>query len=216
MNLRETFESIIYNGLESLGKYYSSYRGYVIDNDDPLRMNRIKVNVPSVTRHLPHPSWVYPKGGFVGKDYGVQVLPQKGDMVWIEFDHGDTKYPIWSHGHFTKGELPEEFYSPNVYGFKSPKGQVVVIDDENEQIIINHGGNVGLVKVIPLTEKLNNLENKVNDWLFHYQGHIHIDPLSGQTGVIQQPEMGAPNVLPQPDDLELTLQEEIENPEVLH
>lgn len=138
MTLRETFESIIYNGLESLGRYYSSYRGYVIENDDPLKMNRIQVNIPSVTRHLPHPSWAYPKGGFAGKDYGLQVLPLKGDVVWIEFDHGDTKYPIWHHGHYTKGELPEEFETAQVYGFKTPSGQVVLIDDREgtEKIVI--------------------------------------------------------------------------------
>ena len=72
---------------------------------------------------------------------------------------------IWSHAHFVTGQKPEEFVSPQVYGFKSPKGQIIIVDDRDdvEKIIINHGENVGLVKVIELTEMLNKIEDKVNE-----------------------------------------------------
>lgn len=136
--LQQVFENIVYNGLESLGRYYSSYRGYVIDNEDPDNMSRVKVRIPAITRKNDHPVWAYPKNSFAGKDYGMQLLPQKGDIVWVEFEHGDPKFPLWTHAHFTKGQKPSEFSTPQIYGFKTPKGQLIIIDDRDgvEKIIV--------------------------------------------------------------------------------
>ena len=45
----ETAKIITDEGLEGLGRYYSVYRGIVIDNDDVEKhMNRVKVCVPEV------------------------------------------------------------------------------------------------------------------------------------------------------------------------
>ena len=45
----ETAKLITDEGLEGLGRYYSVYRGIVIDNDDVEKhMNRVKVCVPEV------------------------------------------------------------------------------------------------------------------------------------------------------------------------
>ncbi len=211
MILGRFLETLIYEGLESIGRYYSVYRGHVIDNEDPTGLNRIQVMVPSVTSKSIHPTWAYPRDSFSGNGYGMQVLPVKGDMVMVEFDHGDPKFPIWSHAHFAKGEKPEEFISPQVYGFKTPKGQTIIIDDRDdvEKIIINHGENVGLVKVIELTEMLNKIESKVNEFLTHYRVHQVIDPISGMAG----PILPSP---PAPIDVTDTEQEYIENENVQH
>lgn len=209
--VKEILSNILFYGLESFGKYYSSYRGYVLDNDDPDDMGRIKVKIPAVTRDKEHPTWAYPKTQMGGGGYGVQMLPILGDMVWIEFEHGDTRFPFWSFAHRAKGEKPEEFASPQVYGFKTPKGQIIIIDDRDdiEKIIINHGENEGLVKVIELTEKLNGIEDKVNDFLAHYRVHQVVDPISGTAG----PLIPSP---PAPIDLVNTQQSEIENEDVQH
>jgi len=211
MELRKFLENILYYGLESFGRFYSSYRGYVIDNNDPDNLGKIKVNIPIITKSQPHPVWAYPKNQMSGNGYGIQLLPVKGALVWIEFDHGDTKFPIWSHAHYSSGEKPEEFISPEVYGFKTPRGQTIIIDDRDgeEKIIINHGENDGLVKVIELTEKLNNIEGKVNDFLSHYRSHQLVDPISGMCG----PLLPAP---PAPLELVETKQSEIENEDVQH
>lgn len=138
MLLKQTFENIIYYGLESIGRYYSSYRSYVVDNEDPDGMNRVKVRIPTLTRKNDHPVWAYPKNTFAGDNYGMQLLPQKGDVVWVEFEHGDPRYPIWSHSHYAKGQKPLEFATAQVYGFKTPKGQIVLIDDRDgtEKIVV--------------------------------------------------------------------------------
>jgi len=224
MTLREVLENIVYYGLESIGKYYSSYRAFVIENEDPEGLGRIQIKIPSLTRNRPHPEWAYPKTQWGGKDYGLQLLPLKGEMVWIEFEQGDTRFPIWNFAHRASKEKPEEFTNSKIYGFKSPKGQIIIIDDREgvEKIIINHGENVGLVKVIELTEMLNKNEEKMNKLLSYVQNHVHIDPISGFTGqpfYTPTPErtMGTQDLVTAvPGDVDETEQEYIENPKVLH
>lgn len=208
-SLREIFRNIVFQGMESIGRYYSSYRGFVIENEDEEGLGRLKVRVPAVTHNSVHPTWAYPKTQWGGKNYGMQVLPLKGELVWIEFEHGDTRFPIWNFAHRTEGDKPEEFTSSKIYGFKSPKGQTIIIDDEREQIIINHGENVGLVKVIELTEMLNKVEGKVNDFLAHYRLHNVIDPISGFAGPLDPSN-------PAPVDVIETEQSYIENEKVQH
>ena len=211
MGIRGALEGIIYYGLEYLGRYYSVYRGYVVNNIDPDNTNKLLVTVPMLTRHSHHPIWAYQQFNFSGKDYGMQVLPQIGDLIMVQFDHGDPKYPMWSHAHFVADQKPEEFVSPQVYGFKTPKGQIIIIDDRDdiEKIIINHGENVGLVKVIQLTEMLNKNEQKMNELLAHYRVHQVVDPISGMAG----PLVPSP---PAPLDVSETEQSYIENENVQH
>lgn len=144
MNLREVFNNIIFNGLESIGKYYSSYRGYVVDNEDEDNLGRLQVKIPSVTHNKIHPVWAYPKNQWGGKDYGMQLLPLKGEIVWIEFEHGDPRFPIWNFAHRATGEKPIEFISSKIYGFKTPKGQLVLIDDRDgvEKIVIRSNKHI--------------------------------------------------------------------------
>lgn len=218
MTISEFARAIIRQGLEAIGKYYSVYRGYVIDNNDPDGMGRIQVRLPEISRDKPLIKWAYPKSVFSGNNYGMQLLPMIGDLVWVEFQQGNTRFPVWSHGHFVKDEKPTEFVTPQVYGFKTPKGQLIIIDDRDdiEKIIINNGENGGLVKVIELTERLNTIEDKLNNHLSHYRTHIHIDPISGYTGVTM-PVNGQPDMAtPIPSNVDNTDREYIENEKVLH
>ena len=74
------YKLIIY-GMEYFSRYYSNYRGFVVDNVDPKGLNRIKVIVPKLDRDNEDGLWAYPKGNWGGKNYGVNILP---------------KIPIWS------------------------------------------------------------------------------------------------------------------------
>ena len=235
MTFRDFIFTLLYRGLEHFGKFYSAYRGYVVDNNDPEKLHRIKVRIPVVTKEKTHTKWIFPKNLYGGKDHGIQLLPEIGDLVWVEFEHGNTEFPIWSHGHYGIGEKPVEFVNSKVYGFKSPKGQLVVIDDrpnenyirikdanntdkvyKTELIAFNHGENGGLVKVVELTKRLNALENKLNAVLKHYDSHVHIDPLSGYTGTPSPPLAEADFVTPRPINIGLTDQSTIENEKILH
>jgi uncharacterized protein involved in type VI secretion and phage assembly len=76
-------------------KFYGKYRGTVVNNVDPLSTGRIQAIVPDVLGLIPS-NWATACVPFTGKQMGMWVLPQIGTGVWIEFEQGDSNYPIWS------------------------------------------------------------------------------------------------------------------------
>ncbi len=76
-------------------KFYGKFRGTVINNLDPMQMGRLQVLVPDVSGVLPT-SWAMPCFPVTGIQMGVFVLPLVGAGVWIEFEQGDSDFPIWS------------------------------------------------------------------------------------------------------------------------
>lgn len=75
--------------------FYGKYRGIVSDNKDPLMAGRIRAKVPDVMGDQ-ESGWALPCMPFGGSDMGFFALPDEGSFVWIEFEHGDADYPIWS------------------------------------------------------------------------------------------------------------------------
>jgi hypothetical protein len=80
------------------GTFYGKYRGTVLDNVDPEQRGRLMLNVPDVLGPIPS-SWaepVVPLAGPSGPSMGVYFVPPPGAGVWVEFEHGDSDYPVWS------------------------------------------------------------------------------------------------------------------------
>jgi hypothetical protein len=130
-------KNIVDNGLENFGKYYSRYRGFVFDNDDPENLGRLKLIIPAVTGPDYHGTWAFPVGVPSGKGWGQQVIPNKGDVVWVEFEGGCPELPLWSHGHFGRKEIPTddtELADKDCYWFITPKGAKVKINDTKNTI----------------------------------------------------------------------------------
>lgn len=125
---------LMHYGLEFFGLYYSSYRGFVLDNDDPKKMNRIKVTIPAINPNDRVGIWAYPKNNWGGKDYGTNLLPLNKDMVFIEFDNGNSECPIWSHAGYALGEKPEEFNETTSYGIKTPNKTLIIVEDGKSQV----------------------------------------------------------------------------------
>jgi hypothetical protein len=93
----------------SAKKYVGKYRGTVFNNVDPEFKGRIQALVPDVLKQVPT-TWALPclpVTGIVGLQSGIFVLPPLEANVWIEFEHGDVNFPIWS-GCFwgSQGEIP--------------------------------------------------------------------------------------------------------------
>jgi hypothetical protein len=64
-----------------------------------------------------------------------------------------------------------------------PADLYVVAITEAAKVKLRGDSLGGMVKVVDLVEKLNNLENKVNSIQTAYNLHVHPDPASGLTGV---------------------------------
>jgi len=75
-------------------KFYGKYRGMVLNNIDPMQLNRLQVQVPDVAGLAPA-SWAMPCVPVAGLQNGMVALPMIGSGVWIEFEQGDPDYPIW-------------------------------------------------------------------------------------------------------------------------
>lgn len=77
------------------GRFFGKYRGVVTDNLDPLMIGRVRARVPDVTGS-DESGWAMPCAPFGGDGMGFFAVPATGAGVWIEFEHGDPDYPIWS------------------------------------------------------------------------------------------------------------------------
>jgi uncharacterized protein involved in type VI secretion and phage assembly len=89
-----------------MAQYYGKYRGTVATNIDPMQMGRIQVIVPDVTSVLPS-TWALPCVPMAGPQCGEFVVPPIGAAVWVEFEHGDRDYPIWTGGFWgSAAEVP--------------------------------------------------------------------------------------------------------------
>lgn len=137
--MNEFEENIKQHGLEYYNIYYGSYRGKVIDNRDPKSIGRLKIQVPQIHGEDYPDTWCEAKGVPTATNGGLWFLPLVGDMVWITFEGGDPRYPIWEYGHFVdSGEVPATARKKyKTYMLQSPLGQRIEFDDENHEMTIS-------------------------------------------------------------------------------
>lgn len=86
-------------------RHYGKYRGTVIDNVDALNQGRMLVQVPALSNVIPS-SWALPCLPFAGTLSGFFVLPAIDSAVWVEFEGGDIRKPIWTGGFWAENQIP--------------------------------------------------------------------------------------------------------------
>lgn len=77
-------------------RYFGKYRGFVVNNEDPEQLGRLKLRVPSVLGDEVVTGWAMPcvpYGGATGQ--GQLCVPDTEAGVWVEFEEGDPEFPIW-------------------------------------------------------------------------------------------------------------------------
>ena len=113
-------------------KFYGKYRGTVINNLDPLQLGRLQVDVPDVAGLIPS-SWAMPCFPFTGKQMGAYMIPQIGTGIWVEFEQGDSNYPIWTGGFWgVVAEVPVFAAAPPAI----PPGQNIVLQTTGQNMIM--------------------------------------------------------------------------------
>jgi uncharacterized protein involved in type VI secretion and phage assembly len=112
-------------------QFFGKYRGTVTDIQDPLMTGRIKANVPDVMGDQ-ESGWAMPCAPFGGSGMGFFALPQVGAGVWIEFEHGDPDYPIWTGSWFgSAADMPTDLLAPpyKKVMIKTEGGHSITLDD---------------------------------------------------------------------------------------
>lgn len=117
---------------EVQNKYYGKYRGFVVDNDDPDQLARLRLRVPSVLGET-QTAWALPCLPFGGlQDQGLFMVPEVGAQVWVEFEEGELSHPIWTGTFWQQGgDTPSEAAQspPTTRALKTPAGHVLQFDD---------------------------------------------------------------------------------------
>jgi len=88
-----------------VSQFFGKYRGEVANNIDPMQMGRVQVKVPAVLGDGSL-SWAMPCVPYAGSQVGFFATPPVGANVWVEFEGGNTDYPIWTGCFWAVGELP--------------------------------------------------------------------------------------------------------------
>lgn len=140
-----------------------TYAGTVENNQDPLKLGRLKVRVPHVwgssstgsgyipTNDLP---WALPAGmpaGGSSVSGGFSQLPAVGDSVWVRFLDGEPEKPIWEWGMQTQDQSKN--LKLHEYGSKQDSGQSVT-GSPDRAIITRYGHSLEIKEnAVTLTTK---------------------------------------------------------------
>lgn len=123
-------------GLEYFNKYYSTYRGFIADNNDPKQLGRVKLRIPAIYGDSVHEYWAYPVGMFAGHKIGLFATPEEGNMVWVRFENGNPKYPLWEYGNYGENDLPDRAKRnyPKTTVLVDKAGNTITLDAVNKLI----------------------------------------------------------------------------------
>jgi hypothetical protein len=128
---------------------------------------------------------------------GILVIPRVGSEVKVIYSKYTTPLII------QYSEVEKVYLAADLVQMDYDKTNV-----NCEDFTFNQGDNKGLVKVVSLTTKLNNLENKVNEIISTFNAHFHTSAAAGSpTTPTATPIVGI--IIP-------TQQEDIENTKITH
>ena len=140
--------------------YHSFYRAYVIDNNDPEKLGRVKIQIPSKHPNNTSYPWAYP-ACFAGLGFqtGMFLLPPVGSIVFVTFEYSDEHRPIYFGGVPTKyspgktqyygtfinngmsrtvsdDDLPFEYNGTQQIVYKAPNGSILYFDSSDKDNLI--------------------------------------------------------------------------------
>jgi len=125
-------------GLEYTGRFYASYFAVVTDNTNFDDRGQLTVKPTDISGATANPILVYQKG-FISKGMGIHWIPEKGDIVFIEFRKGFNRSPYWTGSFYAKGEKPRGLTKDDI-AFTFPDGTQIKNDHKKHVLEIKHKG----------------------------------------------------------------------------
>jgi uncharacterized protein involved in type VI secretion and phage assembly len=120
--------------MSGAGQFYGKFRGVVSDNADPNNLGRIRAKVLDVYGEE-QSGWALPSVPYAGKSVGFFMIPPVDALVWIEFEHGDSDYPIWSGCFWADNEVPVSPASADKKVLKTGAGTITLDDTQGSTSI---------------------------------------------------------------------------------
>jgi hypothetical protein len=110
-------------------------------NNDPKHLGRITAKVPGFF-HEGESNWATPSVPYAGKNVGFFFMPPRHASVWIEFEGGDTKKPIWSGCFWDEGQAPKRPSSSEIKLLRTEFGTITFNDTSSPSIVIETSTNL--------------------------------------------------------------------------
>ena len=130
--------------------YRGLWRGIVVNNIDPLELNRLSIMVPA----LPESStmgFAMPCAPYGGLQVGMVLTPPIGANVWVCFENGDPSYPVWVGCFWLEGEKPVLAELPTQQVFTTGTMQVMMNDVPGAAELMVELGPPGIESPVLLT-----------------------------------------------------------------
>lgn len=127
-------------GIEQNGRFYSIYRGIVLDNEDSENRGRLMVDIPAIRGYKDLRKWALSAGVPSGEN-SLYVIPSVGDLIWVFFEGGDVNYPVWVLGNYRDGFTPVEVIEankPSGLSMKSKSGHKITLNDKDNVLTVKH------------------------------------------------------------------------------
>lgn len=117
------------------------YKGIVVDNNDPLHLDRIKVRIPNLfDPDLGEIPWIFPVKHCQfgqGNGYGQFGVPPIGATVIVELQGADPNFAYYSGYLLDTGNTVQDL-QPGQYRTVDPSGSTLNIDTVNNIFDYNH------------------------------------------------------------------------------
>jgi uncharacterized protein involved in type VI secretion and phage assembly len=116
------------------GRFYGKFRGVVSDNSDPSNLGRIRAKVADVFGEE-ESGWAMPSVPYAGSQVGLFLIPPTNASVWIEFEHGNPDYPIWTGCFWADNEVPVSPASADKKVLKTGAGTITLDDTQGSNSV---------------------------------------------------------------------------------
>ena len=118
-------------------KLFGKYRGRVEDNADPQGLGRVQVSSPAALGAAAR-AWAMPCVPYAEPGVGLSMLPPVGADVWVEFERGDARRPIWTGFLWNTPVAPPPVADDVILTTRG--GHRVVLSDSRNEVSVSHPG----------------------------------------------------------------------------
>lgn len=193
---------------------YGVYRARVADNNDPQGLGRLQIQF--FWQEENQSCWVRAMTPYAGADYGVFVLPEIGDEVWVMFEEGDPERPrvigsAWNGLHkppreqFWGGDVDPNYVKRIVtksghritLSDKPDKNSIVIATPNHLKLQMIEGSNETSDSMLALHSDGDILLSAPNGRV-----HFHCKAFSREVGAESAPAIGGAALAPQPGSTE--------------